>query len=605
MGEEILVGLMVVLALGVGAQWISWRLKLPAILILLLAGFAAGPACAYFLGHAAVDPDELMGEGLFPFISAAVAIILFEGGLSLRLSELKRIGFVVNNLIFIGGGVTWVLATTAAYLLMGFDPWLALLLGAILVVTGPTVIGPLLQQVRLRGKLGSVLRWEGILNDPAGAILAVLVFEALLTHQGMGVQEVTLETMLSVFESLGVGLLVGAVGAAGLVLPLWRYWIPDFLQSPVTLVVVIAGFVVSNHYQPESGLLAVTVMGILLANQQWATVKHIIEFKENLRVLLIATLFILLAARLEVQSIMLLGWGHIAFVAAVIFIVRPTAVMLATIRSDLNWRQRFFLCTIAPRGVVAASVSSIFAIRLGSEYAHANELVPVTFLVILGTITLGGLIARPLARWLDLATTDPQGILIAGAHKWARQIATTLQGLGFDVLLVDSNPDNVLAARMQNLPARHGSILSDEVLDSLDLTSTRRLLALTPNDEANALAAVHLIEMLGRKEVYQLTPKQRPTAEDQREHAQHLRGRYLFSDKITFEELDKRFARGATLKATRLTDEFDYDDFRERYGSAALPMFLVEEDRLRIMTASDTPKPQAGQLIVSLIDEPA
>jgi NhaP-type Na+/H+ or K+/H+ antiporter len=329
--ESLLVGLAGVVVLGVGAQWVSWRLKLPAIPFLLVAGFLAGSITGF------IDPDAMFGDLLFPLVSLSVAIILFEGGLTLDVAELRVIGSVVRNLATIGVLFTWTAVAWLAHVVLNLDVGLAVLLGAILVVTGPTVIVPMLRHVRPSARVGSAVKWEGIVNDPIGVILAVLVFEVIVsggTEQGVAVAAV------GVLKAAVAGGILGLLGAGLVVLLLKRYWVPDFLQSAVTLGVVLAVHSSSNVMQTESGLLAVTVMGSALASQKTVPVHRIVEFKENLRVLLISALFIILAARLPLTNPAYTNPANLLFLAALIVVIRPVAVALATWRSILTWRER-------------------------------------------------------------------------------------------------------------------------------------------------------------------------------------------------------------------------------------------------------------------------
>lgn len=592
MSHDILVGLASIVVLGIGAQWLAWQLRLPSILLLLIFGFVAGPGTGF------LNPDQLLGDLLLPVVSLSIALILFEGGLSLRLATLREIG-VVRNMITIGVLVTWLIGTGAAHVLLDFDIGVAILLGAVLVVTGPTVIVPLLRHVRPRGQIGPVVRWEGILNDPIGAILAVLVFEALLAG---GFKEATMEAALGVFKAVFIGGVLGGLGAGMLILLLKRYWIPDFLQNPIALMTVVSAFTVSNFLQTESGLVAVTLMGGILANQKIVTVKHIVEFKENLRVLLIAVLFIILAARLQMADLAHIGMSSLAFLAVLIFIARPAAVALSAWGSGLSWQERLYLSWMAPRGVVAAAIASIFGLELvRAGYAQAGQLVPVTFLVIIGTVTIYGLTASVVARWLGIATPNPQGIVFIGAHGWARAIASTLQEEGYEVLLVDTNRRDIAAARLAGLPTFYTSILSDSVLDEIELGGMGRLLALTPNDEVNALAALHFIPVLGRGEVYQLPPEQEGV-DDTDTIPSHLRGRFLFGSDITYTLLTTSFEAGAEIKKTRISEQFDYEAFQSMYGQRAIPLFVVEESgELVIFVADAPPSPKSGQTLISLV----
>ena len=594
MSEHLLVGLTLILVLGIAARWIAWRLHLPSILLLLLSGIAIGPVTGF------LNPDEVFGELLLPLVSISVAVILFEGGLSLSLSDLREIGSIVRNLVTLGVLVTWVITTGAAYLILGFDFPLALLLGAILVVTGPTVVIPLLRHVRPKGRIGSIVKWEGILNDPVGALLAVLVYEAILAGGFHGGARAIVEQF---FTSVAVGCAVGFVGAALMVVLLKFYWIPDFLHNAFSLMMVVSVFTVSNIWEAESGLLATTVMGIALANQKFCPVKHIVEFKENLRVLMISSVFIILSARLRISDLAEVGFSGVVFLAVLMMVARPAAVAISTMGSGLSSAERKFLAWMAPRGIVAAAVSSIFSVRLTEAgVAQAEQLLPVTFLVIIGTVTIYGLGAFPVARRLGVAQLDPQGALIVGAHSWARAIGQALEREGVRVTLVDSNRAHVAAANLAGLPARYGAILSEKVLDEIDLYGISRLLAVTSNDDANSLAALHFAEIFGRAEVYQISPGNGDSSGRKSTSPEHLAGRFLFGEAVTYDHLSRMFDAGATVKTTRITEKFNYAAFRRMYGESAVPMFVIgEEGELSVVTAESSARPQAGQTLFSLV----
>ncbi len=503
--------------LGMLAQWLAWRFRLPSILLLLAIGIGLG----FF-----VNPDELLGRVtqsdasvgptlLFPIVSLAVAVILFEGGLTLRLSELKEAGTNVLRLCTIGVAVSWGLTALAAWLLLEMAPPLAVLIGALLVVTGPTVIAPLLRHIQPARRIGSIVKWEGIVIDPIGAVLAVLVFQVVVGGGDITFADVVMMALktaaIGVFFGLGVGVL--------LVRLVERYLIPDYLQGVVFLTSALALFALSNFLQDESGLVTVTLFGIYLANQKRVSVKHIVEFKENLVVLLVSCLFIVLGARIEASTLIDFGWRGAFFLLALILIVRPASVFAAGFRSGLHWREKLFLGFMAPRGIVAAAVASVFSL----EFAHiahqqgngsaaaalaeqALQLAPLTFLVIVGTVSVYGLGAAPLARWLGLADPNPQGVLFAGADYWIREIASALHQEGITVALLDTNYSNVAAARMAGLNAHCISVLSEYVHEELDLAGIGRLLALTPNDEVNSLASIEFAHHFGRKNVFQLAP---------------------------------------------------------------------------------------------------
>jgi NhaP-type Na+/H+ or K+/H+ antiporter len=648
MTEDVLIKLAAIIVVGVGAQWLAWRFRLPSILLLLVAGIIIGPITEF------VNPDELLGDLLIPVVSLSVGLILFEGGLTLRFRDLPGVAGVIRNLITVGAAITWLIGALAAWALFDISLSLAILFGAIIIVTGPTVIGPLLDHVRPGGRVGPVLRWEGIIIDPIGAVLAVLVFEAILQDQ---LEEAAIDTIRAVAVTFVAGAAHGRAGAAVMVLVMRRYWIPDSLQNPVTLMLVLAAVTASDEVQEESGLLAATIMGIALANQRFVNVRHIVEFKENLRVLIIGGLFVILAARLTTDDITDVGLERIALLAVLILIARPLAVAVSTARSALDWKERAFLASMAPRGIVAAAIASVFALRLTEEgNEQAPVLVPLAFTVIVGTIAVYGLAATPIARWLGLSHANPQGILFIGGQQWARRIAKALHDQEVPILIVDSNRRNINDARMEGLPAYFGNILADYAIDEIDLTGLGRIASMTPNDEVNALAGQRFVPVFGRANVYQLPLR----GEDDGRGAavsSEQRGRILFGKGRNYGYLTQRFAAGAVVKTTDITEEFTYNDFLARYDRArarlgdrteeappaeaaapgpapatparavadvvlptaapepepatpedsasVIPLFLITADKqVRVFSDEGNPTPRPGQTVISILDEP-
>lgn len=595
--EHLLIGLASIIVLGIAAQWLSWRLRMPAILLLLVVGFLAGPVTGF------LHPDELLGDLVFPIVSLSVAVILFEGGLSLNIAELRDLGRVIGRLLTLGALITWVLSTAFAILLLDLPGELALLLGAVLVVTGPTVIVPLLRHIRPTPRVGSAVKWEGIVNDPVGAILGVLVFEAIIAG---GVEAGLSVVVPGMMTAVVVGTFSGILAAALVVLLLHRHWIPDYLESPVALALVVMAYAVANRLQMESGLLAVTVMGSALASQKRVSVRNIVEFKENLRVLLIAALFIILAARLPLTDPDYFGAGSLLFLVALILVVRPLAVFFATWRSRFNWRERVFIAAMAPRGIVAAAVVSVFALELADAgRGEAERLVPLIFVVIVGTVGVYGIVTPILARVLRVASPKAKGMLFVGGCSWAVEAAKLLKELGIEVLVADSNRQNVNAARNAGLRTYHGNVLTEGALEEIELQldGIGRFLALTPNDEVNALATVHFRELFDSSLMYQLPPEETERERRQRGIPQHLRGRLLFTVEATHTYISERIREGAVIKRTRLTDEFDYEAFREHYGGRAVPLFSVKESGdIVIYTTTAPPSPKSGQTLISLVD---
>ena len=594
MTENTLIILASILVFGVGAQWLAWRLRLPSILILLACGILVGPITGFLL------PQELFGSLLQPVVSISVAVILFEGGLTLKFQELRSAGSAVVRLVTLGALVTWILAAGAAHLVLGMPLGLSTLLGAILIVTGPTVIQPLLQHIKPSGSVGKILKWEGIVIDPIGALLAVLVFELLSSDHFDGM---TTHTAMAVVKTIVMGGALGVFGAGLYVVLAKRFLIPDYLRSAVSLSFAVAVFAASNHFQHESGLFAVTLMGVLLANQHKVDVEEVIEFKENLRVLLISGLFIVLGARLDLDDLLNLGWRGGVFVAFLVIVVRPASVFASMVGHPLSRRDKLFLSWMAPRGIVAAAVSSIFALELENRGVEgASALVATTFAVILGTVIVYGLTAPMVAYRLKIAEPSPQGILIVGADRWQRTMAERLKGYGFRVLLIDTNYGNIQRARMAGLECANGSALNEAFFESLDLGGIGRVFATTPNDYVNVLVVQSLGRVFGRANAFQVAPQ--GATENKGKAGERTHGRILFDDSANWRALDRRMAASETFKATRLSEEYTFEDFRERYGETALPLFLVTESkRLRIFATDDVPEPQAGQTLISLVEE--
>lgn len=599
MEEHLLVDLAAVLVLGIIGVWIAWRLRLPSILVLLILGFIAGPVTGW------MRTDAVFGNLLLPLVSLSVGVILFEGGLSLKMRDLREIGGPLFTLITLGALLTWAGITIAANVFGGLDLRLSILAGAILIVTGPTVIIPLLRDVRPTGIVAKLLKWEGIVIDPVGAVLAVLTFEAIFASEVSFSVPAAAQVIL--MTSLYGGVL-GLLGAGIVFQALRRYWVPDYLHNPFALTIVVAVFVASNVLQTESGLVATTVMGIALTNQDRVPLKRLAEFKEDLQVILISSLFILLSSRLPLNILSeFTNPSTLLFLLALIALIRPAAVAVSTIGSKLNFRERAFLSWMAPRGIVAASVSSIFAIRLTeSGYPGADQFVSLTFVTVAGTVAVYGLTASAVARLLNIADEDPQGFLIIGAHAWARRIARALDKTGYRVLLMDSNLDHIREARMAGLETVYGSALSQSALEELDLVGVGRLLALTPNDEVNSLAALHFRELFGRGGVFQLAPPEIHRRDHREGVSNQLRGRVLFGAKWTYNKLNERFEQpGTEVKSTPLTEKFGFKDLLENYGEAAIPMFLIRPSGRIIVFATDKqPETQPMDTVVSLVSSP-
>lgn len=565
--------LALILGAGMLAQWLAWRTQIPSIIALLVAGLILGP------GLGLVDPDELLGGTLFPLVSLAVALILFEGGLDLRPRELRSTGTVVRRLISIGALVTCVVAWYSAREIFDISNQAAIVLGAVLVVTGPTVVGPLLRFVRPAGRTGPILRAEGVLIDPVGATAALVAFEIVITDEtNEAISTIAGVVALTLVAGIGIGLAAAFV----LDLALRRFLIPDQLAIPITLAFVIGAFVATNEIQEEAGLLTVTVLGMYLARRESSTIRQVLEFNESLRTLLISVLFILLAARIDADALGDVALPALGFLAVLVLVARPLTVLVSTIRTDLSWRERVFLTTLAPRGIVAAAVSAIFALRLeDANVADADKIVPIVFLVIIGTIIVYGFLAAPAARALGLAEAHADGLMIAGAHATARGLAVQLQERGVKTLLVDTDPYNVSRAIAAGLTAKRMNVLAEDAINDLDLRGIGRLLAFTSNDEVNALATARYARVFGRREVFQLTPTRRRSG-DTAVPDEYL-GRLVGIDTLSFGTIDEHSRQGWRVRGgaagARLSRAVTHDEF--------IPLVRVIDGRMAFLGRND------------------
>lgn len=584
----------IICLLGIGAQWLAWWLKLPAILILLLIGMIAGPATGL------VRPDALFGDLLFPLVSLGVAVILFEGALTLRVREIRGQGEVVRNMVTFGALLNWLIIAAAAWFFMDLPPALALLFGALVTVTGPTVIMPLLRTVRPKASVANILRWEGILIDPLGALLAVLVYEFIVSGQEG-------HTLLVFGETLLVGALTGGAGALGLATVLRRHLMPEFLHNVATLALVLGVFTLSNALAHESGLLAVTIMGMWLANMDDLDLEDILGFKESLSVLLISSLFIVLAARIEFAHLAELGWGALGVIVVILVVARPLMVWLSTLGSKLGFPEKALLAWIAPRGIVAAAVSALFALKLEQlGFEQAQLMVTLTFLVIIVTVVLQSATARRVADRLGVSEPDPRGVLIVGGNRVAQAVGAALKNKGFRVVLADTSWENVRAARMAGLGTYFGNVVSQHADRHLDLVGIGRLFAMSQRPAMNALACLYYKTEFGPTNVYSLKSPEERDDSDKRTLAATYRSPRLFDEDVTFPKLASLLSKGAEIRATRLSENFDFATYRERHGHGVIPLFALDaRERLHVFTAEARFKPQPGWTVLGLFSAEA
>ncbi|ELJ8819096.1 sodium:proton antiporter [Vibrio parahaemolyticus] len=590
-GNEALV-LSAVGVIGLGCQWLAWRLRLPAILFLLLAGLIVGPFMQW------LKPDEILGNLLFPLVSLAVAVILFEGSLTLNFKEIRGVSGSVWSIVSIGAIISWAATSVATHYFLGFTWELAMLFGSLTVVTGPTVIVPLLRTVRPNSTLANILRWEGILIDPLGALFVVMVYEFIVSHSAVNSMEV-FGTIIA------VGVILGVASGAAVATVLRRAWLPEYLQPFAVLMVVLGVFSVSNHIESEAGLLTVTVMGMWLANAKDINIQQILHFKEHLTILLITGLFIFLAARISLDDFAALGSGALLLFVFMQLVSRPLSIFLSTMRSNLNLKDKLFLSWVAPRGIVAASISSLFAIKL-TEYGvdGASLLVPMTFMVIIGTVVLQSATARPMAIALGVAEPAPRGFLLIGANRVAREIGQALARYDRRVLITDSNWEYISQVRMMGLDYYYGNPISSHADDNLNMIGIGQVVALTPDQHFNIMACMQFVDEFGEDKVHCLQKvKTNGNGSEKHSVAQEYHGKLLMGGNVSYAQLASLLSRGAEIKHTKLSENFTYQDYLEHHKTnLVIPLFNVEDKgKIQFCDDPDQFAPSTTSTIVSLI----
>ena len=585
--------LTLVVVLGIAAQWIAGRLRLPAILPLVVFGILAGPVFGL------VRPQAQFGTALEPLVGLAVAVILFEGGLRLRLHEFVHAAPGVNRLVYAGVPLALVLGVATAHFVGGLGWPVATVFGAISIVTGPTVVLPLLRQAMLERRIASSLKWEAILNDPLGALLAVLAFQYWIYRAG-GASG--LSVVLDLARALIGGGVMGAVAAWLLGRGFTRGLVPEYLKQPATLALVLAVYVLANSLQSEAGLLAVTVMGVTLGNLELPVMEEMRRFKEYLSTLLLSVVFILLSANLHPVAMRRLDWSVGLVIPVLLFVVRPLTVALATLGSELGWRERVVAAWAAPRGVVAAATGGVLAPPLlAAGFADAAALEPLLFALVFSSVILQGGTLAWLARRLGLAAASRQRLLIVGASPWSSAFARAVLDAGGQVLLVDNAWHRLREPRLAGVPVFYGEILSDRAEATLELTDVGLLLAATANDAYNALVCASFAGELGREQVFQL-PMHEGDERDARTLTRSRRGRVAFSESARYEVLFRRMLEGWRFQKTTLSETFDYAALRAQGAADSLAVLIKRaDDTLRLVSTDAAPEPKPGDVVVSFV----
>ena len=582
-----------IIILGILAQWFAWKFKIPAILPLILIGLLVGPIAAAYLsedGTKWIEPiwngkkGLFPGEGLYYFVSLAISIILFEGGLTLKRSEIKNVGPVITKLITLGSAVTFFGAGLVAHFIFNLSLELSFLFSGLIIVTGPTVITPILRNIPLKKDVSTVLKWEGILIDPIGALVAVLVFEFISVEGDSGF---TKTAFIEFGKIILFGTTFGFTFAHALAFAINKKLIPHYLLNVVSLSTVLLVFVESEIFAHESGLLAVVVMGMVLGNGKLQNIKELLYFKESLSVLLISILFILLAANINIEDLELLyTWKTAALFAIVVFIIRPLAVFLSTSGSKLKFREKLFVSWVGPRGIVAAGIASLFGSKLLKQGVEGAEYItPLVFMIVLGTVLLNATTARLFAKLVGVFLTQSNGILIIGASKVSRLLGHYLEQNGRNVVLIDSNQGNIEMAQELGLEAINTDIYSETLTDNIELSDVGYLMAMTGNSDINKYAINKFSKQFGENGSFRLvSPAEMSNPEDNPKEG-------LFSSTNDYNSLTEVTRKFPSILEIELDDKAHYEALIEITNNdrEIIPLFIKDNDgQLHIISSYNT-----------------
>ena len=577
-----------IIILGILAQWVAWKFKIPAILPLILIGLLVGPIAATYLsedGSKWIEPIWNGEKGLFPgdylyyFVSLAISIILFEGGLTLKRNEIKNVGPVITKLITLGSAVTFFGAAIIAHYTFNLGWEISFLFSGLIIVTGPTVITPILRNIPLKKDISTVLKWEGILIDPIGALVAVLVFEFISVGGESGF---TKTALLEFGKILLFGTTFGFTFAHALAYAINKKLIPHYLLNVVSLSTVLLVFVESELFAHESGLLAVVVMGMVLGNSKLNNLKELLYFKESLSVLLISILFILLAANINMNQLLLLyTWKTTALFALVVFVIRPLAVFLSTINSRLKFNEKLFISWVGPRGIVAAGIASLFGSKLLKQGVEGAEYItPLVFMIVLGTVLLNATTARLFAKIVGVFLKSSNAILIVGASSPARLIAGFLKRKGKRVIIIDSNENFINQAIKEDLEALPVNIYDDDLSDNIELNDVGYLIAITGNDAVNTYALTNFSNEFGEHGAFRLASSLEVVNASEEER------KVFFTPNDDYINLSEAFRENPTIKEILIGSKKEYEAILKSLAKEekSIPLFIQNSKGIYLIT---------------------
>ena len=594
-----------IIILGILAQWVAWKFKIPAILPLILIGLLVGPIAAnYFSEDGAkwIEPVWNGQKGLFPgeslyyFVSLAISIILFEGGLTLKRSEIKNVGPVITKLITLGSAITFFGAGIVAHYIFNLAWDLSFLFSGLIIVTGPTVITPILRNIPLKKDISTVLKWEGILIDPIGALVAVLVFEFISVGGGGGF---TKTALIEFGKILLFGTTFGFTFAHALAYAINKKLIPHYLLNVVSLSTVLLVFVESEIFAHESGLLAVVVMGMVLGNGKLKNLKELLYFKESLSVLLISILFILLAANINMKDLMLLyTWKTAGLFAIVVFIIRPLAVFASTLNSNLKLNEKLFISWVGPRGIVAAGIASLFGSKLLKQGVEGAEYItPLVFMIVLGTVLLNATTARLFSKIVGVFLHSSDAILIIGASDPCRLIASYLRDKEKRVVLIDANKNFIEQALDDNLEALNVNIYDDDLRDNIELNDVGYLLALTGNDDVNKYALTSFQNDFGEHGAYFIA------SSTEAKNATDIERQSFFTPNDDYINLSEAYREDPKIHEITLKTSDDYDRILNLLAleEKSIPLFIENGKGIYLITEFEKEAFEKKDLVLSYL----
>ncbi|MFS0673226.1 cation:proton antiporter [Ornithinibacillus sp. 179-J 7C1 HS] len=593
MVPSLLFEVMLIFFLGIGSQWVAWRYRMPAIVVMAVTGLVVGPIFGF------INPEEDFGNLYSPIISVAVAIILFEGSLNLSFKELRGLGKPVFRISTIGAFIAWILGSLTAHYIAGL-PWpVAFVIGGLFIVTGPTVIMPLLRQSKLKPRPAKILKWEGIIVDPIGALLAVFAFEIIvyLTASDPDGTALVMFFAASLFAAI-----FGWACGRGIGFIFERGHIPEFLKSPAVFTVVILCFTVADEIMHETGLLSVTAMGITLANMGISSVHDMRHFKENISILLISAIFIMLTASLQIETILqIFSPNIIGYVLLMMFLVRPLSIFLSTFRSGLTFNEKLLVGWIAPRGIVALTVASYFAtVLLEAGYEEAEILITLTFGLVFFTVIAHGFSIGWLARKLNLSMEGRPGTLIVGSNKFTVELAKSLAKVNVPIIIVDRSWENLKLAREAGVPFYHEEFLSEQTEHHLDTIPYEYLIAATDSNSYNSLVCTTFMPEYGRTNVFKVSPYDKVYKST--DIVSKVGGRILFKQEVNLEDLIEKINNGFVFRQTTITEQYSYKQYLDEKDEETVFLYIIKPSGIiKYYSEEMRTVPSTGDIIVSLM----